>query len=82
MELKPIHMVIPSFTFMTIIGYLTLFDLRIIKMNRATVRSKWVFITCNTKTKWGNLILPNVIFNMHGVLPQMKLIFSLKDKHE
>lgn len=51
MEFKPIHMVILSFMFMAVIGYLTLFDLRIIKMNKATVGSKWVFITCNTKTK-------------------------------
>lgn len=71
MEFKPLHMVILSFKFMTVIENLTLFDLRIIKMNRAMVRSKWVFSTCNTKTKWGNLILPNIIFNIHGALPSI-----------
>lgn len=71
MEFKPIHMVIPSFKFMSLIENITLSDLRIIKMNRALVRSKWIFNTCNTKTKWGNLVLPNIIFNIHGMRPSI-----------
>ena len=71
MDFKPIHTVILSFTFMAIIENLALFDLRIIKMNRTVVRSKWVFNTCNSKTKWGNLILTNIIFSIHGVLPSI-----------
>lgn len=71
MKFKPIHMVIPSFKFIAVIENLTLFDLRIIKMNRAMVRLKWVFNTCNTKTKWGDLIQPNIIFNIHGILPSI-----------
>ena len=64
-------MVILSFKFMAIIENLAFFDLRIIKMNRTVVRSKWVFNTCNSKTKWSNLILPNIIFSIHGVLPSI-----------
>lgn len=71
MEFKLIHMVILSFKFMAIIENLALFDLRMIKMNRTVVRSKWVFNTCNSKTKWGDLILPNIIFSIHGVLPSI-----------
>ena len=71
MEFKLIHMVILSFKFMAIIENLALFDLRIIKMNRTMVISKWVFNTCNSKTKWGDLILPNIIFSIHGVLPSI-----------
>lgn len=64
-------MVILSFKFMAIIENLAFFDLRIIKMNRTVVRSKWVFNTCNSKTKWSNLKLPNIIFSIHGVLPSI-----------
>lgn len=71
MEFKLIHMVILSFKFMAIIENLALFDLRMIKMNRTVVRSKWVFNTRNSKTKWGDLILPNIIFSIHGVLPSI-----------
>lgn len=71
MEFKLIHMVILWFKFMAIIENLALFDLRMIKMNRTVVRSKWVFNTCNSKTKWGDLILPNIIFSIHGVLPSI-----------
>lgn len=71
MEFKPTHTVILSFTSMAIIENLALFDLRIIKVNRTMVRSKWVFNTCNSKTKWSNLILTNIIFSIHGVLPSI-----------
>lgn len=71
MEFKLIHMVILWFKFMAIIENLALFDLRMIKMNRTVVRSKWVFNTRNSKTKWGDLILPNIIFSIHGVLPSI-----------
>lgn len=75
-------MVIPSFKFIAIIENLTLFDLRIIKMNRAMVRLKWVFNACNTKTKWDNLVLPRIISNIHVPSIFSKLLFSLKDKPE
>lgn len=69
-------MVILSFKFIAVIENLTLFDLRIIKMNRAIVRLKWVF---NTKTKWGNLILPNIISNIHvPSIPSDKVIIPFK----
>lgn len=73
MEFKPTHTVILSFTSMAIIENLALFDLRIIKVNRTMVRSKWVFNTCNSKTKWSNLILTNIIFSIHGVRPSISL---------
>lgn len=71
MKFKPIQMVISSLEFIVVIANFTLCDLRIIKMNRAMVESKWGFKTRNTETKWDNLILPNIIVNIHGILPSI-----------
>lgn len=71
MKFKPIQMVISSLEFIVVIENFTLCDLRIIKMNRAMVESKWGFKTCNPETKWNNLILPNITLNIRGILPSV-----------